>query len=104
MSLDPQYQPTALESRDAGAGLRITWADGSVSDLDGEILRANCPCANCVDEWTGERRFRAENAKGVGVRKVTQVGNYAFSIVFSDGHDTGIFTYQRLRELGAIVA
>lgn len=100
MSANDLYQPTALESLDAGAGLRIRWADGVASDLSGETLRSVCPCANCVDEWTGERRFRPQNAVGIGIRKVEQVGNYAFLIVFSDGHETGIFTYQRLRDLG----
>ena len=100
MSFDDRHRPTGLESIDSGQGLRIRWADGGATELAGERLRANCPCANCVDEWTGERRFRPENAVGVGLRKVNQVGNYAFAIVFSDGHETGIFTYQRLRELG----
>jgi DUF971 family protein len=100
MSFDERHRPTGLESIEAGRGLRIRWADGATSELDSEELRYDCPCANCVDEWTGERRFRRENAKDVGIRKVEQVGNYAFSIVFSDGHETGIFTYQRLREFG----
>ncbi|MEZ6196441.1 MAG: DUF971 domain-containing protein [Planctomycetota bacterium] len=98
MTYDASRRPTGLEATETG--IRITWADGAVTEIGGEDLRRACPCANCVDEWTGERRFRDENAVGVGVRAMNQVGNYAFAIVFTDGHETGIFSYPRLRELG----
>ena len=64
-------------------------------------LRLACPCANCIDEITGAARLVpatiSADVKPVSVRSV---GNYAISIVWSDGHDTGIYSFERLKELG----
>ena len=98
MTEDARYRPTGLANAEEGK-IRIDWADGESSILAAELLRAECPCANCVDEWTGKRLFTVERAKGVTIKSMSQVGHYAFAITFSDAHDTGIFTYRRLREL-----
>jgi len=91
--------PTAI--RQAGADqLEIEWADGVVSRFVVYDLRCACPCASCVDELTGVRTLDParipEDVRPVHIRSV---GNYAISIVWSDGHDTGIYSYSRLRDL-----
>lgn len=80
--------------------LGILWDDGHRSVYGYHHLRANCPCAVCVDEWTRERRIAPS-----GIRPDVQpldfhpVGRYAIAFRWSDGHATGIYTFDRLREL-----
>ena len=80
--------------------LGIVWSDGRESCYPAHALRCACPCASCIDEVTGQRLLKpAGVAKDVRVVEVHPVGNYAVSILWSDGHDTGIYTFERLREL-----
>ena len=99
MSDTKRYAPVGLNKADDN-GISIDWADGGKSCLPMNFLRASCPCATCVDEWSGEVKVKPEDVMQVRVKKIAQVGSYAFSIGFSDGHDTGIFTYERLRHWG----
>ncbi len=96
---DERTRPTGLEKVD-DATIAITWADGTRLLYPVDRLRAKCPCATCVDEMTGAVLVSYDDVRGTGFKKVTPVGNYAFQILFSDGHDTGFFTYRRLRGLG----
>ena len=81
--------------------LAITWADGQESRYKAHDLRLACPCATCVDELTGERRLDpARVPPDIKPVRIESVGNYAIRISWSDGHDTGIYTYERLRDLG----
>lgn len=89
-----------------GSGeFKIVWQDGHESRFGARALRLACPCAACVDEWTG-RRLVAEGAAPVDVRldDARLVGNYAVQFVFSDGHSTGIFSFETLRGLCACPA
>lgn len=92
---------TPTEIRKQGkTRLQITWADGHVSSFEAPALRGACPCASCVDEITGERRFGPEDtAAGVEIEGLQLVGNYAVQIDWSDGHSTGIFSFDYLRGL-----
>lgn len=63
-------------------------------------LRLLCPCAGCVDEMTGIRTLLADNVdESVYPTAIHYVGRYAIQPVWSDGHSTGIFTFEYLREL-----
>jgi len=80
--------------------LAIDWSDGENSEYRVFDLRVNCPCANCRDELTGERLLDpARVPPDVRPVSLQSVGNYALKIVWTDGHDTGIYTYERLRTL-----
>ncbi len=80
--------------------LAITWTDGRDDQFDVVKLRRSCPCAKCIDEWTGEKRLRPEDvAETTRPLKIDSVGSYALQIFFSDGHGTGIYTFQMLRNL-----
>ena len=80
--------------------LSIAWSDGRTDALDVVRLRQECPCAVCIDEMTRERKLRPEDVpETVRPLKVESVGQYAMSIRFNDGHGTGIYTYQMLRDL-----
>src|SRR5262245_15651075 len=93
----PQAPPREIEKL-GDREVRITWADGHVSTYRNSELRFACACAVCVDEWTGVRRLRreevAEDIRPVGLQLV---GNYAVHFDWSDGHATGIYTWDHLR-------
>ncbi len=88
--------------RQEGADLAIDWQDGTTSTYKVYDLRCACPCASCRDEVTGERLLNPANVpKDIAPRRIQSVGNYALKIEWSDGHDTGIYAYDRLWTLGA---
>ena len=80
--------------------LGISWSDGVESEYAVRDLRLNCRCAHCVDEWTAEKRLDpATVPMDVRPKKIEPVGRYAIRFVWSDGHDTGIYTFDLLRKL-----
>ena len=102
--VDVAQRREAIEPREilqeSDANLRITWADGRVCNYAAATLRRVCPCAQCVNEWTGQRTLKPEAvADGVEISDMTIVGRYALNFRWSDGHETGIYSFQYLREL-----
>ena len=79
----------------------IEWADAVETTLTAPELRSICQCANCVDEVTG---VRVHDPASVPAELLTEdvqlVGHYALAIRFTDGHNTGIYTYDHLRRAG----
>ena len=94
---------SSMKPREISEGedkLRIVWTDGHDSRYSFELLRNNCPCALCVDEWTGKRKhLMLLLPPGFRALDVKPVGNYAVKIAWSDGHDSGIYSFSTLREL-----
>lgn len=89
---------TALD-HDA-TGLRLHWADGHVQRLAPRDLRIACPCAKCRDEVTGARLLDPGSVPlDIRMTRIWSVGNYALGLAFSDGHDTGIYTFRSLRSM-----
>ena len=77
----------------------IEWADGSTSRFSARELRQMCPCARCIDELTGALILERERVpEDLTQSNLRLVGNYAVSMSFSDGHDTGIYPFPMLRE------
>jgi DUF971 family protein len=88
----------------SGEGVDVTWADGHYSHYSFVYLRQECPCAVCNDE-----RIRKDKEKSQGVvalpmfkekvraKAAKAVGQYAIQIDFSDGHSTGIYSFEYLR-------
>ena len=92
-------QPLALERRDSRT-LGILWADGARQDIDVRDLRLGCPCAACVDEMNGRRRLDPATVPlNIEPTRVWAVGNYAIGVAFTDGHSTGIYSFERLRAM-----
>ena len=78
--------------------VRIVWKDGHKSVYTGYALRLACPCASCVDELSGRRRLREESiSTDVHPLAMEPTGRYAMRFHWSDGHSTGIYTYEHLR-------
>ncbi len=91
-------QPESVTARDGAVEVR--WRDGAVDRLGFEYLRNNCPCATCVDEWSGERRSLTLLLPSTfAPRQLIPVGNYGTRIQWNDGHDTGIYSHHLLRRL-----
>ena len=100
MARDPRIEPHEIGPTEDGAKLRITWKDGVVSEYVPRYLRLLCPCAGCVDEMTGERTLQPGMIdEGVYPAEIHYVGRYAIQCMWSDGHSTGIYTFEYLREL-----
>lgn len=80
--------------------VRIVWPDGHKSELAARYLRLHCPCAGCIDEWTGQKRLDPSAVpEDVTVDSVETVGQYALRFGFSDGHASGLYPYGHLRRI-----
>ena len=91
--------PTNISQKDART-LCIEWSDGRCCLYDVRELRLACPCAGCVHEWTGKKILQDSSvAPDVHPANLESVGLYAIRIQWSDGHDTGIYTYKQLLSL-----
>jgi len=94
--------PTNIRALRDPAALEIHWPDGRTVTLPYRTLRESCPCAACVDEMTGERILDVSTIPNdIRPTAMTTVGNYALKVTWSDGHDTGLFTWEKLAELSA---
>lgn len=99
MPPDDAHLPTEIRQHDSRT-LAITWADGGLSLIDVRALRLACGCAVCIDEWTGKPLLAPERvAADIAPVGIKPVGRYAIQIEWSDGHDTGIYPFDRLRKL-----
>ncbi len=92
--------PTGLRAlRDRGV-LEITWPDAPPVDLSFFDVRCACPCAVCIDEITGAALLRPETVpKDIAPTELGYSGHYALRITWSDGHASGLYTWDRLRAL-----
>ena len=107
--LDPRKIPVSVKVQvSTGAGVDITWGDGHTSHYDFAFLRDKCPCATCNDERNKKAAATSMTGGLVALpmfkpkataRRANAVGNYAIHIEFSDGHSTGIYSFDLLRTL-----
>ena len=96
-----KFQPTRMER--SRTCLKIGWKDSLYSELPYRFLRQKCPCARCDAIRSGKDPFHIlptddlfQNLRLVDIQRV---GRYAVRLIWSDGHRTGIYTFQFLREL-----
>lgn len=91
--------PRSISQEDSRT-LCIEWSDGRRCQYDVRELRLACPCAGCVHEWTGKKILQESSvASDIHPTSLNSVGLYAISIQWSDGHNTGIYTYEQLLSL-----
>lgn len=92
--------PTGVKLHRQEGILEIVWGPDDVSRLPAYDLRCDCRCAGCVDENTGKRILDiASVPKDIGIDSAKLVGAYSIRLDFSDGHSTGLFTWDHLGEL-----
>ena len=100
-------QPTELSTTE-NRELIIQWSDGVEQTIPFRTLRKNCQCAGCNEERIKPIKaptsslpvLSAAQARPLMIEKMHPVGNYAYNIHFSDGHQAGIFTFEMLRRIG----
>ncbi|HEY0513524.1 MAG TPA: DUF971 domain-containing protein [Thermoanaerobaculia bacterium] len=78
--------------------LRLTWNDGHAAEYPYDYLRGWCPCAGCQGHNNLKIQYQPPR-NPVDAESIRPVGNYAISIAFSDGHGTGIYRYEFLRDI-----
>ena len=103
--MTPAATPTRLEASAQDQALTVGWADGRVSTYSYEGLRRACPCAECrgghgqmggpVDPVV----FDLPSLMTYEVRELRPAGHYALQIVWGDGHGSGLFRWEMLREI-----
>ena len=99
MTAETPAQPVEI-SRANAHDVKIRWADGEERVYPARALRLACPCAACVDEVTGQPRLAPDRVpQDVRPVKIEAVGRYAIAIHWSDGHNTGIYAFELLRNL-----
>jgi DUF971 family protein len=94
-----RHAPDAITVRKAEKLLVVTFEDGKVFSLPAELLRVESPSAEVQGHGPGEKKLVSGRSQ-VGILAVDPVGNYAVKIVFDDLHDSGIYTWDYLYELG----
>lgn len=90
--------PSRINYRKGSKTLVVEFADRTF-ELPAELLRVWSPSAEVRGHGDGERILQ-QGKKYVGIEAIEAVGNYAIRITFDDGHDTGLFGWDYLRELG----
>ncbi|GAB5405276.1 MAG: DUF971 domain-containing protein [Aureliella sp.] len=99
--LDP-----SVDSDLQGPAIEIEWSDGSQRTYSVASLRAVCPCATCREKKRAKEDkpqvlpvLKIEETRPVDIKSMGLVGNYGYNIAFTDGHDSGIFTFEFLHGL-----
>jgi ATP-binding protein involved in chromosome partitioning len=99
-TLGTEARPKEVDTQDPQVTV-VTWDDGKVLRYPNRYLRSMCPCAQCVNEDTGERMVGLESIDpAVRITSVAPVGRYALHFQWSDGHGTGLYSFNTLRKLG----
>lgn len=111
LPLDPRRNPSEIKVRvSSGAGVDIVWADGHRSHYDFALLREMCPCSMCNDE-RAKKQGITEHVPSpskdllpmfkpkLTARAAKAIGNYALQIDFTDGHTTGIYSFEYFRTI-----
>jgi DUF971 family protein len=110
LPLDIRKRPIDVKVHvSTGSGADITWSDAHTSHYDFAYLREHCPCATCREGREKHDQVEANANRGdvalpmfkpkVTARGASAVGSYAIQIEFTDGHSTGIYSFDHLREI-----
>lgn len=92
-------KPTEIKLHQRSRVLEIHFDDGLECNLTCEYLRVHSPSAEVQGHGPGQEKLQV-GKEDVGIDQIVPTGNYAIKIVFDDGHDSGIFTWSYLHELG----
>jgi len=99
-----QPTPESISRLDQGS-IEIAWSDGRKASYTPRLLRDACPCATCREQRVQPAApslltvLKPEDLAPLAIAGMKPVGQYAYSIEFSDGHSSGIYTLEYLREL-----
>ncbi len=99
MAASEQRVPTEIKLHQVSRKMEITFDDGRRFELDYEFLRVHSPSAEVRGHGPGQEVLQV-GKKDVEIKAIEPVGTYAIQLVFSDGHDTGIYSWEYLYSLG----
>ncbi len=91
--------PTELRVKNSGKQLAVSFESGELFELSAEYLRVESPSAEVKGHGPGQEQL-VFGKKHVSISKLEPVGSYAVRLIFSDGHSTGLFTFDYLAKLG----
>jgi DUF971 family protein len=92
--------PERIDVNPAGTEIVIAWPGEPEATLSAFALRDACPCAGCIDEATGKKTLNPVTIpRDIHAESIEGVGNYAVKINWSDGHGTGLYTWEKLRRV-----
>lgn len=94
------HNPSEIKLRKKSRRLVVTFDDGNVFDLPFEFLRVHSPSAEVKGHGPGQETLQT-GKQNVGIVDIQPVGHYAVRLIFDDGHDSGLFTWNYLFELGS---
>jgi DUF971 family protein len=94
-----EHWPTEIKLKRAEKRLDVLFDDGSLFTLPAEYLRVESPSAEVQGHSPAQKQLVA-GCRRVGIERLEPIGHYAVRILFDDGHDTGIFSWTYLYELG----
>ena len=92
--------PAEIRLKKQSRVLALTYADGTSYELSAEYLRVHSPSAEVRGHGPGQEVLQTGKEQ-VGIVEIDPVGHYAIRLVFDDGHDTGLYTWQYLYELAS---
>lgn len=124
-SAPPESENEQTKGTEGAGGIRLTWSDGRTNTIDSLKLRRLCPCASCL-EARGEgaahekplsaapspenrpsgksllQVVKSSAEEETRIDKIWSVGSYALGIRWGDKHDSGIYTWDYLREISGL--
>ena len=96
----PTPHPTEIKLHQASRRLEIAFSDGARFDLPCEFLRVHSPSAEVRGHGPGQETLQV-GKRDVGIRSLEPIGHYAIRPTFTDGHDSGIYPWDLLYDLGS---
>lgn len=99
MSYGSDHIPTEIRQKRAEKEVVITWDTGEVFHYSMEYLRVKCPCADCCGHTPDQAKL-IDGKENVTLKTITPIGHYAVKLIFSDDHDSGVFSWPTLFDLG----
>jgi DUF971 family protein len=94
------HRPTEIRLRRLSRCLELRYEDGASFSLPAEYLRVHSPSAEVRGHGPGQEVLQV-GKESVAISTIEPIGQYAIKIVFDDGHDTGLYSWDYLYELGA---
>lgn len=94
--MKPEHTPTSIKAPHGATTTEIAWGDGVRCVYPNAILRGYCPCAHCQGHGGTIEFIPGGNSD---LREIEPVGFYALKLVWGDGHETGLYTFEYLRKL-----
>jgi len=94
------HQPTEIKLHKQSAILEVQFDDGSIFEMPSEYLRVYTQSAEAVGHGPGQETLQT-GKEDVTITDVRPVGNYAIALTFSDGHNSGIYSWDLLYKLGS---